>query len=417
MDWPKVVGELDIPSVGGRADHNQALVLLWAISRARLGESRTAQWSDVHTELAKLFSQFDRPDTGQPFAGLVPSPLWEYESATSGGLPEDVYKITASDVAQREQLVAALIKRFFGRRRMDKLLVDVKLDPIWDGYGPVPGVEVGRRFRRRSDAADAKVHRPHQNGICGTKEFGCESIALVGGYEDDIDNGDEIIYTGEGGRDPDTGKQVADQQLVKGNAALATSVRTRNPIRVLRGSTKTGYTYGGLFQVVDYWRAKGKSGFMIWQYRLLACDSLTTIDPDEPTGPPAPQGNANPRRRVSPAERLMRSAMVAEWVKREHDYTCQFCGQRYDSPAGPYAETAHIRPLGGKHAGPDLVENALCLCPTHHKLFDLGAFTITDDRIVMDVMAGGPLGPLRETAAHRIDLQYAEYHRELRPPV
>jgi predicted restriction endonuclease len=416
LDWPKVVAELKFAAVDGRPDRNPALVLLWSISRARLGEPRMVQWPAARAELAKLFTRFGRPDTGAPFAGLTPSPLWVQESATGGGLPEDVYKIAANDADQRQQLVSALVAKVYGRRKVDALLADLKLDPLWDGYGPVPGVEVGTSFRRRSDAADAKVHRPHQNGICGTPKLGCESIAIVGGYEDDVDNGDEIIYTGEGGRDPESGKQIADQKLERGNAALATSVRTRNPIRVLRGSTKNGYTYDGLFLVVDYWRAKGKSGYWIWQYRLIALDTATTVDLDRPTGT-APEGNENPGRRVSRAERLLRSAIVAEWVKRHHDYTCQFCGKRYDTPAGPYAETAHIRALGGKHAGPDVVENALCLCPTHHALFDLGAFVITDDRIVVDVMAREELGPLRELPGHRIDLQYAAYHRELRPPM
>jgi hypothetical protein len=37
------------------------------------------------------------------------------------------------------------------------------------------------------------------------------SIVLSGGYVDDLDEGDLIVYTGEGGRDPGTGRQIADQ--------------------------------------------------------------------------------------------------------------------------------------------------------------------------------------------------------------
>ena len=39
------------------------------------------------------------------------------------------------------------------------------------------------------------------------------SIVLSGDYVDDEDMGDVIIYTGEGGRDPNTGRQVADQPV------------------------------------------------------------------------------------------------------------------------------------------------------------------------------------------------------------
>jgi putative restriction endonuclease len=63
------------------------------------------------------------------------------------------------------------------------------------------------------------------------------SIVLSGGYVDDEDLGDVIIYTGEGGRDPNTGRQVADQQLTLGNKALAENHLNGIPIRVHRGSS------------------------------------------------------------------------------------------------------------------------------------------------------------------------------------
>jgi putative restriction endonuclease len=47
--------------------------------------------------------------------------------------------------------------------------------------------------------------------------------------------GDVIVYTGEGGRDPNTGRQIADQQLVSGNRALAENHLNGIPVRVHRG--------------------------------------------------------------------------------------------------------------------------------------------------------------------------------------
>jgi len=47
-----------------------------------------------------------------------------------------------------------------------------------------------------------------QAGIVGGTGSGAESIVLSGGYTDDEDHGDEIIYTGDGGRDPRTGRQI-----------------------------------------------------------------------------------------------------------------------------------------------------------------------------------------------------------------
>ena len=43
-----------------------------------------------------------------------------------------------------------------------------------------------------------------------------------------------IIYTGQGGRDPNTGRQIADQELSRGNRQLAENYYAGNPIRVTR---------------------------------------------------------------------------------------------------------------------------------------------------------------------------------------
>ena len=45
-------------------------------------------------------------------------------------------------------------------------------------------------------------------GISGTAKDGADSIVLSGGYEDDVDYGDEIVYTGHGGRHPSNGQQM-----------------------------------------------------------------------------------------------------------------------------------------------------------------------------------------------------------------
>jgi putative restriction endonuclease len=98
---------------------------------------------------------------------------------------------------------------------------------------------------------------------------------LAGGYEDTEDFGEEILYTGHGGRDPDTGRQIAHQTLTKGNLALAVSAAHALPVRVIRGARQrspyapvAGYRYDGLYLVESYWRERGTSGFYIWRFRL-----------------------------------------------------------------------------------------------------------------------------------------------------
>ena len=45
---------------------------------------------------------------------------------------------------------------------------------------------------------DGYFFRPTVAGIHGNESVGCYSIALSGGYEDDIDLGESFTYTGSG---------------------------------------------------------------------------------------------------------------------------------------------------------------------------------------------------------------------------
>ena len=82
------------------------------------------------------------------------------------------------------------------------------------------------------------------------------------------------------------------------------------------------------------------------------------------------------------------------------------------TPAGPYAETAHIRPLGTPHDGPDEPGNVLCLYPTCHVLFDNGGFVLDDDLIIQSVTAPALHGrQLGSVPVHRIDFNHIAYHR------
>ena len=73
-------------------------------------------------------------------------------------------------------------------------------------------------------------------GIDGNGKVGTSAIVLSGGYEDDEDHGDEIIYTGAGGNDPSSGKQTEDQTWEnKGNAGLLKSMDQGLTVRVTRG--------------------------------------------------------------------------------------------------------------------------------------------------------------------------------------
>jgi putative restriction endonuclease len=233
---------------------------------------------------------------------------------------------------------------------------------------------------------------------------------VSGGYEDDEDLGSVIIYTGAGGNDPQTKRQISDQELRGGNLGLARSCDDGRPVRVVRGaggdsnhSPSNGYRYDGLFRVDRYWEETGRSGYRIWRFRLIA----TEADVLEET----PSDSEPADRVTSTIQRIVRSTFVTGWVKELYDHRCQVCGVRVLTLSGPYAEGAHVKALGRPHEGPDTRANVLCLCPTDHVRLDRGGIVIDDDLMVIDQVRGETIGPLRLDPRHHLDYAMVHYHR------
>jgi putative restriction endonuclease len=276
-------------------------------------------------------------------------------------------------------------------------------------FGEIEGYPEGSIFDSREALNKTGVHRPTMAGISGTAKEGADSIVLSGGYEDDLDYGDEIVYTGHGGRDTNTEQQVADQEFTRGNAGLARNKILGLPVRVIRGfelhspfAPEQGYRYDGLYIVDQFWEETGKSGFKVWRYRLVKANALVH--------PPIKQGEEQlqlPARRQTTTMRIVRDTEKSRRVKELYDYSCQVCGVRLVTPTGPYAEGAHIKPLGIPHNGPDEESNILCLCPNHHVLLDDGAITLADDLRVI-----GLDGESKLRLKHDIGTEYVRYHRE-----
>ena len=103
-------------------------------------------------------------------------------------------------------------------------------------FGTPDGIRVGQQFIDRRELHDLHVHRPLQAGISGTKAEGADSIVVSGGYIDDEDHGNWVVYTGHGGNDSSTGRQIGHQTIdAPGNAGLVTSRAEGLPLRVIRG--------------------------------------------------------------------------------------------------------------------------------------------------------------------------------------
>ena len=277
-----------------------------------------------------------------------------------------------------------------------------------DMIGEIEGVIEGQIFENRRELHDANVHRGLMRGI-GARG---ESIVLSGGYVDDQDNGDEIIYTGEGGRDPNTGLQVSDQTLTGGNLALFNHYREGNPIRVSRGSNAdspfappTGYKYGGLYRIENVWSDIGRDGYKIWRYKFIKLSNSEIITPTITSVPP--HGSRITQRTQVTTSRVIRSSAIGNYVKDLYDYTCQISGVQLDTPNGPYAEACHIQPVGKPHNGPDEVSNVLCLSPNMHVLLDLGAISINDDLTLKGIE-----GRLTIEDEHDLSKEAIRYHRD-----
>jgi putative restriction endonuclease len=272
-------------------------------------------------------------------------------------------------------------------------------------YGAIPGVPINSHFTNRRSLYDAGVHRDIRRGICGGgfPGRGAESIVLSGGYEDDLDLGDLVYYTGIGKRDRD-GVLTGDQEFSGLNRSLASNVDSGQPVRLIRAEGKS-LSFAGLFLVEDAFLRLGRSGFMICQYRLRAFDHSDAAVQLTPS-------STSPTRVLTTHYRLVRDASIPTQVKRLYDFRCQVCGVRIVTLAGPYSEGAHLVPLGGGAAGPDIVENVLSLCPNHHVMLDHGGLYFDEEWIVRD-RNGERIGALEIHPNHGLRDTFATEHRRL----
>ncbi|KAK1217637.1 hypothetical protein PQX77_019710 [Marasmius sp. AFHP31] len=163
-------------------------------------------------------------------------------------------------------------------------------------FGSIPGIEVGTWWEMRQQCSIDAVHAPFVAGISGGPK-GAHSVALSGGYEDDVDLGYAFTYTGSGGRDLKgtkanpknlrTAPQSFDQSFEdNGNRALKASSENHKPVRVIRGykldspyAPFEGYRYDGLYIVEKAWMEKGLNpgGFKVCKFAFKVCSLEFTV--------------------------------------------------------------------------------------------------------------------------------------------
>ncbi|KAL6587073.1 hypothetical protein OROMI_000051 [Orobanche minor] len=186
-------------------------------------------------------------------------------------------------------------------------------------FGSIPGIDVGHQFFSRAEMVAVGFHQHWLNGIdyigesarvdstsrkaLDLKQYKLPltiSIVMSGQYEDDLDNCENIVYTGQGGNNLLGNKrQYRDQVLERGNLGLQ-HVTFQNgklskllsdlqiivfPHRTVWNSLcRSGWFVGinvttamwGRFTpmmvytwlVVKYWAEKGVSGFTVYKFQL-----------------------------------------------------------------------------------------------------------------------------------------------------
>ena len=274
-------------------------------------------------------------------------------------------------------------------------------------FGEITEYPEGSLFTSRMEIKDSGLHKYHTAGISRVLNVGCDCIVMNGGYVDDRDYGDEILYTGEGGRPEGSPRQTFDQTLTKGNLDLSKNKYNQLPIRVIRGANHfekeyaptSGYRYDGLYYLEDYYPDIGEDGFRIWRFKLSK-EINTELPPARDQEGPAPRTQRT-------TDQIQRDPNIPQRLKEQYDFTCQVCDIRLEANGIPHAIGAHIKGLGRPHEGPDLKENMLILCPNDHHLFDAFAFSIKDDYSFV-----GRDGSLTVHPRHNIGLEYIRYHRD-----
>tara|TARA_B100000959_G_C14831403_1_gene562056 strand:+ start:162 stop:1022 length:861 start_codon:yes stop_codon:yes gene_type:complete len=274
-------------------------------------------------------------------------------------------------------------------------------------FGEIKGYPEGTVFNSRAEIKAAALHNRTVHGISRIKNVGCDCIVLNGGYKDDEDNGDVIIYTGEGGKKEGKKDHTSHQIFKQGNLDLSLNKDSREPIRVIRGwkfkeseySPKSGYRYDGLYYLEDFWPDEtDKDKFRIWRYRLVKKDG---------DFPPKRSENAKPSRTIVTTSRIDRDPEIGPELKELHDFRCQVCGIRLEAHGQAHAVGAHIRGLGKPNNGDDSKDNMIILCPNDHLIFDNYGFSIDDNFNLI-----GREGKLRTIPKHTINKENLRFHRK-----
>ncbi|KAG0446701.1 hypothetical protein HPP92_028717 [Vanilla planifolia] len=153
--------------------------------------------------------------------------------------------------------------------------------------GAVPDIEVGDIFYFTAEMSLVGLHLPFVGGIdykilpLEYEESIAVRVVAYGGYQNEDNDVNVLIYSGQGCPRKKKTNEMMDQKLEKGNLALERSLHRLNVGRVIRTqwdlSCPSGklYIYDGL--ITQSWLDKRSSGANVFKYKLLK-------EPGQPDG-------------------------------------------------------------------------------------------------------------------------------------
>jgi hypothetical protein len=149
--------------------------------------------------------------------------------------------------------------------------------------------------------------------------------------------------------------------------------------------------------------------------------SKTAVKESKSKGRPAfPDGLSERMEYDMVGSSIVRNQDVVDWVKTLEDDECQICGYAIELPDGTKSiDLHHIWPLGKPHfgyeKGYDRVDNAICLCPNHHREMHVGLFFIEPETYRLffhDETNEFNNSLLRRNSEHELNVLFLDYHRD-----
>lgn len=213
---------------------------------------------DITTTARTLYNNFER--RGWTSTQLTPA---------ARRPPQDGYPPEDHPIFGRDGIMDGLLIGAKGPRHVIDSRRIVRNAEVYGHNGLAPGF--WGPYRRNLILHGA--HLQHQRGIAGDESQGAYSIVVSGQYEDvDVDEGNVIYYSGEGAQ----GKKSSKSIDRKSNRAMNASIRTRNPVRVLRAAKKgsqyappCGYRYDGLYECVGKETRLNAAGAFYERFKLV----------------------------------------------------------------------------------------------------------------------------------------------------